>query len=111
MQTAAINAAKTLLANSGEPSGIIAGNDHGALAFMEAARTLGKVAGRDYGLIGFDDLPQSRSAGLTTLRPPVESMGEEAARLVLRWMGGDRTETQVRLRSHLIARTSTCGTL
>ena len=28
--------------------------------------------------------------------------------VTLRWIGGNRTGTQVRLRSHLIARTSTC---
>jgi DNA-binding LacI/PurR family transcriptional regulator len=90
-----------------ETPGIIAPNDDMAYAVLSAAFEAGKVAGRDFGLIGFDDDARSCSLGLSTVRPPVEAMGEEAGRLLLRTMHGQKQGLQVRLRSHLIPRAST----
>src|SRR5207244_12510937 len=63
--------------------GLIAPNDNTAYAVLRAATELGKTVGTDYGLVGFDDDFRSSYAGLTTVRPPVEAMGEEAGRLLL----------------------------
>jgi DNA-binding LacI/PurR family transcriptional regulator len=87
--------------------GIIAANDQTAHGILKAARELGKIAGKDFGLIGFDDDQESRSLGLTTVRPPLEALSAEASRLVLRAFEGDRTASQVRMHSRLIARSST----
>jgi DNA-binding LacI/PurR family transcriptional regulator len=89
------------------PRGIIAPNDQTAYAVLRAATEHGKVAGVDYGLIGFDDDYNSRTVGLTTVRPPVEDMGKEAGRLLLRALQGERSGLQVRLRAHAIPRAST----
>jgi DNA-binding LacI/PurR family transcriptional regulator len=89
------------------PFGIVAPNDDTAYAVLEAAREQGQSAGRDFGLVGFDDDPLACTVGLTTVRPPVEAMGEEAGRLLLRALQGDKKGQLVRLRSHLIARAST----
>jgi len=93
--------------DGGEPWGIIAPNDHAALAILEAAEARGQVAGVEFGLVGFDDDPLSCSVGLTTVRPPVEAMGEAAAKLLLRAIAGERGSSHVRLRSHLIPRSTT----
>ncbi len=93
--------------NSSEPPGIIAPNDHTAYAVLRAAAEAGKTAGRDFGLVGFDDDTRSCVAGLTTVRPPVEAMGEEAGRLLLRTLQSGKEGVQVRLRSHLIPRATT----
>jgi DNA-binding LacI/PurR family transcriptional regulator len=93
--------------DTGEPWGIIAPNDHAALSILEAAAERGRVPGVEFGLVGFDDDPLSCSVGLTTVRPPVEAMGEAAAKLLLRAIGGERGGSQVRLRSNLIPRAST----
>lgn len=93
--------------DTGDPWGIIAPNDHAALAILEAASDRGRIPGVDFGLVGFDDDPLSCSVGLSTVRPPVEAMGEAAAKLLLRALGGERGSSQVRLRSHLIPRSST----
>jgi DNA-binding LacI/PurR family transcriptional regulator len=90
-----------------DPPGIISPNDQTAYALLEVAAREGKVAGHDFGIVGFDDDTRSCVAGLTTVRPPVEAMGEEAGRLLLRTMQGGREGLQVRLRSHLIPRAST----
>ncbi|HEY3332195.1 MAG TPA: GntR family transcriptional regulator [Capsulimonadaceae bacterium] len=61
---------------------VIAANDHLALEIMEAAKSVGVAAGEGFQLIGFDDIPASRRRGLTTLRPPLNDIGAEAARLL-----------------------------
>ncbi len=88
-------------------TGIIAPNDDIAYVVIESAAHAGLACGTDFGLVGFDDDSRSCTLGLTTVRPPVEEMGEEAGRLLLRALRGDKQGLQVRLRSHLIPRAST----
>ncbi|BDI32361.1 hypothetical protein CCAX7_44120 [Capsulimonas corticalis] len=90
-----------------EPYGVIAPNDDTAFTVMDVAAEHGWTPGRDFGLVGFDDDPRSCARGLTTVRPPIEAMGEEAGRLLLRALQGDKNGQSVRLRSHLIPRAST----
>lgn len=63
--------------------GFIAAHDLIARSFMNAAERSGLVAGRDYGLVGFDDDVFAMARGLTTMRPPFEEMGAEAASILL----------------------------
>jgi DNA-binding LacI/PurR family transcriptional regulator len=93
-----------------EQTGIIAANDHTAYGVLRAAEEFGQVPGRDFGIIGFDDAPQSRLVGLTSLRPPLEALGEEAGHLLARALLGDASAMQVSLRSLLVPRASTCPT-
>jgi len=93
------------------PVGIVAANDTLGLILLDAAAELALVPGRDFGLIGFDDQPLSRPRGLTTLHPPLEALGEQAARMLLNRLSGDETQVQMRLRSHLVPRLSTRGAL
>jgi DNA-binding LacI/PurR family transcriptional regulator/DNA-binding transcriptional regulator YhcF (GntR family) len=90
-------------------SGVVAVNDGVAFGFLRAAAERGRMAGSDFSLVSFDDHPNARSAGLTTLRPPMEMLGRETARLLQKAIRGETTALQVRLRSHLIPRLSTCG--
>lgn len=89
------------------PMGIIAPNDVTAYAVLDAAASCGFTAGAQFGLVGFDDDARSCAAGLTTVRPPIEAMGEEAARLLLRALHGDKKGLRLCLRSQLIPRAST----
>jgi len=109
LEMGADNLAENVLAglSDEEPWGIIAPNDFTAYAILRAAAEQGKTMGVDYGLVGFDDDPRSYSLGLTTIRPPIEAMGEEAGRLLLRALHGERSGLQVRLRSQVIPRAST----
>jgi LacI family transcriptional regulator len=88
-------------------SGVVCVNDGVALGFLRAAAERGLTPGTDFALVSFDDHPAARSVGLTTLRPPIETMGREAARLLSRALLGETNDLQVRLRSHLIPRRST----
>ncbi len=87
--------------------GLIAPNDATALEALRAASELGKVSGTDFGLIGFDDDTHAVTSGLSTMRPPLEELGEEAGRMLISALEGKRASLQVRLRSHLFARRST----
>ena len=100
------DAARPLLAGGLTAHGVIGVNDNAALGFLRAASETGLTAGADYALIGFDDVPEARVAGLTTLHPPLEELGLEAARLALHAAAGHTTPTQICLHSHLIARAS-----
>jgi len=89
------------------PWGAITANDYTAFGLIRAISDAGLRLGQDIGLVGFDDDPLSGSLGLTTVRRPFETLGQAAAEMLLRELRGDRSNMQVRLRSHLIPRTST----
>ena len=94
-------------AAGGSPAGVIAPNDEMAYAVLQAASQFGQTMGPGFGLVGFDDDVRSCAVGLTTVRPPVEVMGEEAGRLLLRALRGNKQGVQVRVRSQVIPRAST----
>ncbi len=106
-QTAFTQGWDALCPGSRGPYGIITPNDDTAYALLDHASQHGQKAGADFGLVGFDDDPRSYVVGLTTVRPPVEAMGEEAGHLLLRALAQDKGGQVVRLRSHLIPRAST----
>jgi DNA-binding LacI/PurR family transcriptional regulator len=89
------------------PLGIIAASDALARGLLQASVETGLEAGMDFGLVGFDDAPEARLCGLTSLRPPLEAMGNRAARLLLDAVQGHQVTMHVRLRSHIVPRTST----
>ena len=87
--------------------GVICVNDGAAFGVLDAAAEFGLEAGKDFALLGFDDEPDARSLGLTSLRPPMQGMAREAARLLLDHRQGVDTSLQVRLRAQVIPRAST----
>lgn len=104
-QAGAATATALLAAGIGPGTGIIAPNDAVAAGFMRITAAAGLSEGRDFGIIGFDDW--ERDLGLSSLRPPVEQIGEEAANMLLRLLRGDACPSHVSLPYRLIARTST----
>ncbi|HEX5322782.1 MAG TPA: substrate-binding domain-containing protein [Capsulimonadaceae bacterium] len=102
-------AARPLFAERRPLTGVMCANDGVALGFLRAASEFGRIAGQDFYLIGFDDHPDARTQRLSTLRPPMDAMGQEASRLMVRALQGDKKSLQVRLGWNLIPRASTCG--
>ncbi|HEX5322798.1 MAG TPA: GntR family transcriptional regulator, partial [Capsulimonadaceae bacterium] len=92
---AAYDLAHPLIAEGGLADGVIAANDRVAYGFINAATEAGLTMGRNYALVGFDDNPESRHLGLTSLRPPLAALGEEAGKLVLRALQGEKTGIRV----------------
>lgn len=92
-----------------ERTGVLAANDFYALGVLKRARELGLSPGIDFLLVGFDDDACSREAGLSSMHPPLESLGAEAARMIIRIANGDDQQMSVRTYSHLVRRASSGG--
>ncbi len=86
------------------PTAVVAVSDVIALGLMDACRQRGLTPGRDISIVGFDDLPDSASAGLTTIHQPVRDKGRLAAELLL---DPERSDRRIVLPHELIVRSST----
>jgi LacI family transcriptional regulator, galactose operon repressor len=77
--------ASTLLDLSNPPTAIFASNDIMAMGVMDAVRHKGLNVPDDISVIGFDDIPQASviRPALTTIRQPLEKMGQVATQLLL----------------------------
>ncbi|GHF51099.1 LacI family transcriptional regulator [Deinococcus metalli] len=98
---AARNTASTLLDDAqatpgGLPCTVFASADLLAGALLDEIRLRGLTPGQDVRVIGFDDQPWAAARGLTTLHQPVESMGYEAAQLLLSRLNGYRGPARAR---------------
>lgn len=78
----------TLLDNTTFPCTVFASADLIAGALLDEMQARQLMPGQDVRIIGFDDQPWAEKRGLTTLHQPVESMGYEAASLLLSRLAG-----------------------
>jgi DNA-binding LacI/PurR family transcriptional regulator len=103
-------AAESLLA--GHCTAVVCGSDIMALGVVRAARSRGLRVPADVAVVGFDDSPVATSTrpALTSVRQPIEEMGEEMARLLITTIeGSDRAPRRVILATQLIRRASSAG--
>jgi len=90
------------------PRAIFALNDDMALGAMNALRARGFRVPDDVAVLGFDDAPGARYAGLSTVRVPMAELGRRAARAALQQVLGGPREALEPVRGELVMRTS-CG--
>lgn len=102
----ALHAATAMLDANEAACAVIAANDCVALAFLDAVAERSNAPG-EFAVIGFDDIPEARHRGLTTLSAPREAMGREAASLILLLCQDPKARKQICLQSNLIVRSST----
>nr|WP_246363307.1 LacI family DNA-binding transcriptional regulator [Deinococcus budaensis] len=78
-------AAERLLRLSTPPSAIFAANDRSAIGVLKAAARLGVRVPHDLSVVGFDDIHAATLTDppLTTVRQPLERMGEAAAQMLI----------------------------
>ncbi|OXS54757.1 LacI family transcriptional regulator [Cohnella sp. CIP 111063] len=98
------------LQSGGEmPTAVFAGDDALALGFMEALKSQGYRIPQEISVIGYDDqvFAQEIHPRLTTIRQPMEQMGLQAARRLLKLIGGAKRNSSILLQPELIAREST----
>lgn len=109
LQPLGYSCAKELLNLEVPPTAIFASNDISAFGVMEAVRDQGLRIPRDISIIGFDDIPQSTHVHppLTTVRQPLEEMGQRAARLLLNYINNPNAEVEcIELPTELVIRES-----
>jgi LacI family transcriptional regulator len=89
---------------------IFAGDDDSAIGAMRALKLAGRVIPDDIAVVGFDDVPFARylSPALTTVRAPIEAIGREAVRQLVRLMNGEQAEALTLMPTELVIRES-CG--
>ncbi len=106
----ALVAARELLQRGDRPTAIFAANDMSALSVVAVAKSLGIRVPEDLSVVGFDDVPDAALANppLTTVRQPLQRMGEEAMKLLLDLLGDVDRPRHVRLPVELVQR-ATCA--
>jgi DNA-binding LacI/PurR family transcriptional regulator len=77
-------AVRELLAAGARPDAVLCFNDLLALGAMHALRQAGLAVPGDVAVAGFDDIEESRYAGLTTVAPDLPRLAREAVRLLVR---------------------------
>jgi LacI family transcriptional regulator len=110
----AVRAAQHLLQSESPPSALATANDMGAAAVLQVARDLGVQVPDELAVVGFGDTRLSHAwvPPLTTVRQPVEALGQAACRLLLDLLRGEAgDEPQIRaLPTELVIRGSCGGT-
>jgi DNA-binding LacI/PurR family transcriptional regulator len=107
--TDAAAAMRALLDRHPDLDGVFAASDSMAAAAIGALRDAGRKVPDDVSVVGFDDTQVAVTSRpqLTTVRQPIEAMGREMARLLLRRIDDpDDSPTQVVFPTELVVRES-----
>lgn len=89
---------------------VFAGDDDTAMGVYRALKMVGRVIPDDVAVVGFDDVQFARyiSPALTTIRAPIEEVGREAVRQLVRLLNGQQADLLTLMRIELVIRES-CG--
>jgi len=93
-----------------EFDGVFAGDDEAAIGVLHALKAAGRLVPRDVAVVGFDDIPSARylSPPLTTVQAPIEEVGRQAVRQLVRLIDGEPAAALTLMRTELVIRES-CG--
>ncbi|MEA2606192.1 MAG: hypothetical protein QOI00_949 [Chloroflexota bacterium] len=108
-QDGGIEAMRRLLAARPDIDAVFAASDLMAAGAMSVLEAAGRRIPQDVAIVGYDDSPVAATARppLTSVRQPIEEMGQEAARLLLELVdASDRAPRRVILATELIRRAS-----
>jgi LacI family transcriptional regulator len=109
-QDASRELAHELLTQPDRPTAIFAANDLSAIAVLSVAHELGISVPDELSVVGFDDIPEAARhvPPLSTVRQPMQSLGEVATKLLISLMDGATPEqTHLRLPTRLVPRATT----
>ena len=108
----AFAALQQLLSDGLDFDAVFAGDDDAAIGTLRALKLAERLMPQDVAVVGFDDVPFARylSPALTTVRAPIEQVGREAVRQLVRLMNGEQAEALTLMRTELVIRES-CGCL
>ena len=107
-ETEARLAMERLLAQPAPPTAFVAASDMLAMYAMSVAAKHGLLAGRDYAITGFDDLPLAAhmTPSLTTMQQPFDRVCDELIAMLARVLQQESGPRQVLLPPKLIVRES-----
>jgi DNA-binding LacI/PurR family transcriptional regulator len=101
--------AKQLLARNKPFTALFAYNDISAIGAIRAFQEHGLRVPQDISVMGFDDIPGAmfQTPSLTTVRQPLNRMGEVAAQTLLERIEGNIEESNIAIEPELVVREST----
>lgn len=103
--------AQKLLARKADFTALFAFNDISAIGAMSAFRDAGLRVPEDVSIVGFDNIQAAAflNPPLTTVRQPLQHMGDLAAKILLRRINqGDTAPEDLLVQPELVLRESTC---
>ena len=99
-----------MLADGIEFDAVFAGDDDAAMGVYRALKAANRIIPDDVAVTGFDDIQFARYIfpALTTVRAPIEEVGRESVRQLIRLLNGQQVQGLVLMRTELVIRES-CG--
>jgi DNA-binding LacI/PurR family transcriptional regulator len=99
---------KQLLQDDPQLDAVFAASDLMANGAIRVLREHGRRVPDDVAVVGFDDIELARytEPALTTIRQPIDGLGRQMARQLLRLAGGENIPDQVVLPTELVVRAS-----
>jgi LacI family transcriptional regulator len=101
---------RALLTND-PPTAALCFNDAVAFGVCDGLRARGREPGRDFGVVGFDDVIEAEAAvpALTTVSVDPQGMGRRAAQLLLKQINAGRAEPEAIVGSVRLVVRQSCG--
>ena len=102
-----IEGGQKLLALEDRPTAIFASNDQMAMGVYQSAEKMGLHIPDDFSLVGFDNIPESKYLGLTTIDQFILKMGYTATQMLIKIINEIPLEGQAfRMKIQLVVRNS-----
>ena len=99
--------ARQLLALAKPPTAIFASNDQMAMGVFQVAQELGIRIPDDLSVVGFDNIPESKYMGLTTVDQFISEMGYVATQMLIKLINGTLLDDQTyKMQTQLVIRSS-----
>ncbi len=102
-----VSGARQLLSLEDRPTAIFSSNDQMAMGVYQVAQEMGLRIPEDFSLVGFDNIPDSKYLGLTTVDQFIAQMGYIATQMLIKIINGIPLEDQTyRMQTQLVVRNS-----
>jgi len=102
-----IACARNLLALDNPPTAIFASNDQMAIGVYQVVEEMGLRIPDDLSVVGFDNIPESKYMGLTTVDQFISEMGYVATQMLIKIINGVQLEDRIyRMQTRLVVRNS-----
>jgi LacI family transcriptional regulator len=99
--------ARVLLSLDNPPTAIFASNDQTAMGVFQVAQEQGLRIPEDISVMGFDNIPESKYLGLTTMDQYISEMGFVATQMLIKLINNEPVEEQThRMQTRLVIRNS-----